>query len=73
MIELCGPGWRDGERGTVQASHLAHGILTPERDPPGVTDYVSEPTDWPELTLRQVLWQWDGTTTADGTFRFRRA
>jgi hypothetical protein len=73
MIELCEVGPLDGDRGTVCARHLDHGLLTPEREPPSVAD-LADPARWADdPAYRQVLWRWDGTTADDGTFRFRRA
>lgn len=66
-IELCEShgGHRDGTRIVAPARHLGSGWVTPEIDRPALTAEG-------DVAFREVLWRWDGTTTADGAYRFRR-
>lgn len=67
-IELHEMGPDDGRRVGAPACVLVDGLQTMPRYRPTVTDLEPEPLLPVDL---RITWQWDGSTTDDGAYRFR--
>lgn len=72
---ISGGGPRDGTELVIEARMLGCGVSLPEPVRPVVLDLASGALldDDPfALTFTQVRYEWDGTRTSDGVYRFRR-
>jgi hypothetical protein len=71
LIELTGPGPRDGERHRCTPHVLAVGLNLPEIDTAPPTTYA-DPWAALDLAFRYVAWEWDGREPVGGVYRFHR-
>jgi hypothetical protein len=70
-IELCG-GRRDGQPDMVPARHLSVPLALPEWCGPSVDDLRDpDPAGHLRGSYAQVIYEWDGTVTEQGRYRFR--
>ncbi len=71
-------GPRDGAELVIEARMLTYGVVIPEATHPVLLDPASgavladDPSTLTVLTFSHVRYEWDGTRTVDGAYRFRR-